>query len=74
MIHPELHTLHTHKYMPCYGRVRCQVITLMYRVGQNHTFMGTYSIQCTFGVLSKEITIHTVMYGAGIQLWPTLLM
>ena len=36
------------------------------RVGQNHTFIGTY------GIFSREITVHTVIYGADIRLWPTL--
>jgi hypothetical protein len=29
-------------------------------------------IWCTYGVFSREITIHTVIYGADIRLWPTL--
>ena len=41
----------------------------MFRVGQNLTNIG---IQCTYGIFSKEITIHTVIYGADIRFWPTL--
>ena len=39
------------------------------RVGHNHTFI---SIQCTYGIFSREITMDTVIYGANIRLWPTL--
>ena len=42
----------------------------IHRVGQNHAFIGTY-IRCTCGIVSKEITIHTVIYGADIRFWPT---
>ena len=28
--------------------------------------------RCTHGIFSREITIHTVMYGADIRFWPTL--
>jgi hypothetical protein len=43
------------------------------RVGQNHTFIGRY-IWCTYGIFSREITIHTVMYGADVRFWPTLVI
>jgi len=29
-------------------------------------------IRCTYGISSREITIHTVIYGADIRFWPTL--
>jgi len=37
----------------------------IYRVGQNHIW-GIY------GILRKEITKNTVIYGAYIRFWPTL--
>ena len=51
-------------------RLMAQVIC---RVGQNHTFIGRY-IWCTYGIFSREITIHTVMYGADVRFWPTLVI
>jgi hypothetical protein len=42
----------------------------IFRVGQNHTFTG--KIRCTYGIFSREITMHTVIYGADIRFWPTL--
>jgi len=38
----------------------------IHKVGQNHTFIGMY------GIFGREITIHTVIYGADIRFWPTL--
>ena len=29
-------------------------------------------IRCTYGIFSRETTIHTVIYGADIWFWPTL--
>jgi len=29
-------------------------------------------IQCIYGNFGREITIHTVIYGMYIRLWPTL--
>ena len=43
------------------------------RVGQNHTFIGIYDVRCTYGIFSREITIRTVIYGADIRFWPTLI-
>ena len=31
-------------------------------------------IRCTYGNFSRETTIHTVIYSADIQSWPTLIM
>jgi hypothetical protein len=32
-------------------------------------------IPCTYGIFSREITIHTVqIYGANIQFWPALMI
>jgi len=31
-------------------------------------------IQCIYGILSREITVNTVMYGVYIRFWPTLVM
>ena len=45
---------------------------LIHRVGQKpEPYIYRY-IRCTYGLFSKEITIHTVIYGADIRLWPTL--
>jgi len=44
----------------------------MLRVGQNHIIYRY--IRCTYGIFSKKITIHTVIYGADIRLWPTVVM
>jgi hypothetical protein len=43
----------------------------MCRVGQNHIY--TY-VRCTYVILSREITIHKVIYGVHIRFWPTLPM
>ena len=32
-----------------------------------------YRSRCTYGTLSREITIHTGIYGADIRFWPTLI-
>ena len=44
---------------------------IFFRIGQNHTSTGIYGVH---GIFSREITIHTVIYGADIRFWPTLLM
>jgi len=31
-------------------------------------------IRCLYGIFGREITIHTVIYGADIRFWPTLNM
>ena len=31
-------------------------------------------LRCTYVVVSREITIHKVIYGADIRFWPTLLI
>jgi hypothetical protein len=41
----------------------------IFRVGHNHTIIGIYGVHTVF---SREITIHTVIYGADIWFWPTL--
>jgi len=41
---------------------------LMCRVGQNHIFT------VCIGIFGREITKYTVIYGAYIRFWPTLLM
>jgi len=58
---------------PAHGGQRSFHSIIIHRIGQNHTFIGRY-IQCTYGVFSREITIHTGIYGADIQLWPTLII
>jgi hypothetical protein len=45
-------------------------LTCIGRVGQNHTFIR--DIRCIYGVVGREITIHTVIYGVYIRFWPTL--
>jgi len=40
----------------------------IYWVVQNHVIF----IRCVYGIFSREITIHTVIYGAHIRFWPTL--
>ena len=40
-----------------------------------HVFVGSLvqsCIQCTYGIFSREITVHSVKYGVYIQFWPTL--
>jgi hypothetical protein len=41
------------------------------RLGLTRTIHYRY-IRCTYGVFSREITIHTVIYGAYTRFWPTL--
>jgi hypothetical protein len=45
----------------------------IFRVGQNHTFIGIYGVYTVF-YFCREITIHTVIYGVNIRFWPTLFM
>ena len=40
-------------------------------IGWARTINYTY-IRYTYGIFSREITIHTVMHGVYIQFWPTL--
>ena len=47
--------------------------TRWYIKGWPEPYISRY-IQCTHGILSREITIHTVIYGADIRFWPTLYM
>jgi hypothetical protein len=58
-------------------------ITWMYQdrvIGQNRTyalFLGlarTIYIRCIYGILGREITKYTVIYGVCIRFWPTLLI
>jgi hypothetical protein len=42
-----------------------------YKVGWPEPYIYRY-IRCTYGIVSRETTIHTVKYGAGIRFWPTL--
>jgi hypothetical protein len=42
---------------------------MIHRVGQNHIY-----IRCIYGNLGREITKYTVIYGAYIRFWPTLVM
>ena len=37
------------------------------RVGQNHSYIG-----CIYGIIGREITKYTVIYGVYIRFWPTL--
>jgi len=30
-------------------------------------------IRCTYGIFSREITMHTVIYSEYVQFWPTLI-
>jgi hypothetical protein len=51
--------------------------TLPFIVHTVYIYVGwartTYTcIRCTYGIFSKEITVHTVLYGVYIRLWPTL--
>jgi len=46
----------------------CHIIS---RIGQNHLFLG---ILCTYGIVRKEIIIHTVIYGTDIRFWPPLII
>jgi hypothetical protein len=42
------------------------------RVGQKHTYIVHTYTRCTYGILSREITICTVKYGVHVRFWPTL--
>ena len=53
----------------CPGLARTEPIRRICRVKQDHTFLGIYGVHTVF---SKEITIHTVIYGADVWSWPTL--
>jgi len=50
---------HTREFL-CYMHARC--------VG----LVRTIYIQCIHGILGREITKYTVIYGAYIRFWPTL--
>ena len=43
----------------------------VYILGWPEPYIYTY-IRCTYGIFSREITVHTVIYGAYIRFWPTL--
>ena len=45
------------------------VYTHMCRVGQNHI-----PIRCIYGILGREITKYTIIYGVYKRFWPTLYM
>jgi hypothetical protein len=57
-----------HRVMCCQHPLASDVT----RVGQNHTSIVHRYIRCTYGILSREVTIHTVIYGVYIRFWPTL--
>ena len=65
---PPMHNEHTHAHT----YICTHTNTHIHWVGQNHTFISIYSVQCTYGISSRGITIHTVIYGADIRFWPTL--
>jgi len=48
------------------------VINTIRRIIRLRRMTHPWYIWCTYGVFSREITIHTVIYGADIRLWPTL--
>jgi len=52
-------------------RVKHVFIRCTYRVGQNHIYIYIY-VRCMYGILNREITKYTVIYGAYIRFWPTL--
>jgi len=42
-----------------------------------HAYLGlarTIYIWCIYGIFGREITKYTVIYGADIRVWPTLLI
>jgi len=45
----------------------------MCKAGQNHTCLDVYGVH-TYGILSRDSTIHTVIYGADARFWPNLAM
>jgi len=51
------------------GYVCFRYKTLVNRVGQNHIY-----IWCVYGIYGREFTKYTVIYGAFIRYWPTLLV
>ena len=44
---------------------------MSYSLGWPEPYIVRY-IRCTYGIFGREITMHTVIYGADIRLWPTL--
>ena len=50
----------------CTDRCHCVILD---RVGQDHIY-----VRCTHGIFGREITKFTVIYGAYISFWPTLLI
>jgi hypothetical protein len=47
------------------------VDSIVETLGGPEPYIFTY-IRCTYGIFSREITIHTVLYGVHIWSWPTL--
>jgi len=45
-------------------------------MGRANEFCGglarTIYIRCVYGIFGREITVYTVIYGAYIRSWPTL--
>jgi len=48
-------------------------IFIMFRAGQNHTYIRIYDIRCKHGIFSREITLHMVICSVHIRFWPTLI-
>jgi hypothetical protein len=66
-------TVYIYCVWPCIWRFPCQKCRFapcIYRVDQNHIF--NRCIQCIYGIFGREITKNTVIYGACIRFWPTL--
>ena len=48
-------------------------IYMVLMLGWPKSYIHTY-IRCIYGILSRETTILTAIYGANIRCWPTLSM
>jgi len=50
---------------------KCRLLHALNKYGWPEPYIYRY-IRCIHGIFGREITIHTVIYGADIRFWPTL--
>jgi hypothetical protein len=50
----------------------CHAAMYIYIGWARTIYSYVYTVWCAYGILSREITIHMVIYGVCILFWPTL--
>ena len=64
---------HIHRRSGVLELRRCWPWCVHYLKGWPEPYIYRY-IRCTYGIFNREITIHTVIYGANVRFWPTLII